>query len=64
MCVKCHSDGPVIDPDYCQDYGPCSAGQGDCDPGQCDEGLVCAADVGAQYGLPAHYDVCEVPPGG
>ena len=50
--------------DYCQDYGPCSAGQGDCDPGQCGMGLICAADVGAQYGLPAHYDVCEVAPGG
>ena len=47
------------DPDYCQDYGPCSAGQGDCDPGQCGAGLVCANDVGAQYGLPAHYDVCQ-----
>ena len=45
--------------DYCRDYGPCSAGQGDCDPGQCASGLVCANDVGAQYGLPAHYDVCE-----
>ena len=49
------------DPDYCQDYGPCSAGQGDCDPGQCGAGLVCVNDVGAQYGLPPHYDVCEVP---
>ena len=47
------------DPDYCQDYGPCSAGQGDCDPGQCASGLVCVNDVGAWYGLPAHYDVCE-----
>ena len=55
---------PPPDPDYCQDYGPCSAGQGDCDPGQCGAGLVCANDVGAQYGLPAHYDVCETPNGG
>ena len=54
----------VPDPDYCQDYGPCSAGQGDCDPGQCAAGLVCVNDVGAQYGLPAHYDVCEVTSGG
>ena len=50
------------DPDLCQDYGPCSAGQGDCDPGQCGRGLVCVNDVGAQYGLPAHYDVCEAGP--
>ena len=45
--------------DYCRDYGPCGEGVGDCDPGQCATGLVCAADVGARYGLPAHYDVCE-----
>ena len=45
--------------DYCRDYGPCRAGIGDCDPGQCATGLVCANDVGARYGLPAHYDVCE-----
>ena len=50
---------PAPDPDYCRDYGPCSAGQGDCDPGQCTAGLICTNDVGAQYGLPAHYDVCE-----
>ena len=50
--------------DYCRDYGPCSAGQGDCDPGQCASGLVCANDVGARYGLPAHYDVCEAQSGG
>lgn len=51
--------GSRPDPNYCRDYGPCRAGQGDCDPGQCASGLVCANDVGAQYGLPAHYDVCE-----
>ena len=45
--------------DHCRDYGPCRAGIGDCDPGQCATGLVCANDVGARYGLPAHYDVCE-----
>jgi len=49
------------DPDYCRDYGPCGVGQGDCDPGQCGAGLICVNDVGAQYGLPAHYDVCELP---
>ena len=45
------------DPDYCV-HNTCGIGEGDCDPGQCDEG-VCVNDVGAQYGLPAHYDVCE-----
>ena len=58
------SDFETPDPDYCRDYGLCSAGQGDCDPGQCAAGLACVNDVGAQYGLPAHYDVCEVPSGG
>ena len=54
---------PAPDPDYCRDYGPCGVGQGDCDPGQCAAGLVCATDVGPQYGLPAIYDVCELPEG-
>ena len=51
----CEAGGP--DPDYCV-YNYCGPGDGDCDPGQCDEG-VCVNDVGARYGLPAHYDVCE-----
>ena len=46
------------DPDYCV-YNDCGVGEGDCDPGQCGAGLVCVNDVGARYGLPAHYDVCE-----
>ena len=61
--VPSGSAPPAPDPDYCRDYGPCGVGQGDCDPGQCAFGLVCAADVGPQYGLPAIYDVCEVPRG-
>ena len=48
------------DPDYCVSR-VCQAGEGDCDPGQCAPGLTCVNDVGAQYGLPAHYDVCEAP---
>ena len=48
-----------IDPDYCVTR-ICGEGQGDCDPGQCAAGLTCVNDVGARYGLPAHYDVCEV----
>ena len=62
----CEAPGQgVADPDYCV-YNDCGAGEGDCDPGQCTAGLVCVNDVGAQYGFPAHYDVCEagggVPP--
>ena len=48
--------------DYCRDCGPCGAGQGDCDgDGECESGLICAQDVGADYGFPATYDVCEHP---
>jgi len=51
-----------FDPDYCVNR-ICGEGNGDCDPGQCAAGLVCVNDVGARYGLPAHYDVCERPGG-
>ena len=27
--------------DYCEKCGPCAEGQGDCDPGQCADGLTC-----------------------
>ena len=48
--------------DYCRDCGPCGAGQGDCDgDGECESGLICAQDVGADYGFSATYDVCEQP---
>ena len=56
----CESGGPIPDPDYCL-YNYCGIGDGDCEPGQCDEGY-CATDVGARYGLPAYYDVCEAEP--
>ena len=52
--------GAHPDPDYCVN-NTCGIGEGDCDPGQCDEG-TCVADVGENYGLPAHYDVCEAEP--
>ena len=46
--------------DYCRDYGPCSVGEGDCDGNsQCESGLQCRQDVGANYGFRADYDVCE-----
>lgn len=41
---------------------PCDVAQGDCDNStDCRTGLACAHDVGAKYGLPADYDVCEAP---
>ncbi len=56
----CEASSSRPDPDYCV-TNVCGLGDGDCDPGQCDEG-VCVNDVGARYGLPAHYDVCEASP--
>ena len=52
--------------DYCKDpnCGPCDVGEGDCDSdNECQNGLVCSMDVGANYGMPANYDVCEQPAG-
>ncbi len=50
--------------DYCSDpyCGPCASGQGDCDSNaDCADGLICALDVGADYGLEASTDVCVTP---
>jgi len=49
---------------YCRDCGPCEDGEGDCEPGECAPGLVCATDVGASYGWSSTVDVCEVPASG
>jgi hypothetical protein len=56
--------GPVGHIDYCLDSGPCAEGQGNCDnDAECEDGLICAQDVGADYGWLADIDVCEQPPG-
>jgi hypothetical protein len=52
------------DVDYCAQCGPCGVGEGDCDSdSECQSGLICAQDVGANYGMPSNYDVCENPSG-
>ncbi len=55
----CHSD-PLGDWDYCSSSCPCSAGEGDCDPGygECASGLICVDNVGADYGFRGSVDVC------
>ncbi len=54
------SGGTPGDYDYCRDYGPCSAGQGDCDSNaECQSGLTCVSDVGANYGWNSIVDVCQ-----
>ncbi|MCP4600358.1 MAG: SUMF1/EgtB/PvdO family nonheme iron enzyme [Proteobacteria bacterium] len=50
----------VGDNDYCSWATPCAAGQGDCDgDSECQSGLTCVNDVGANYGWAADVDVCE-----
>ena len=60
VCQASASSLPVGHPDFCSAASPCAAGQGDCDSdGQCRTGLVCAQNVGANYGWPAGTDVCQ-----
>ncbi|MBX2798883.1 MAG: M4 family metallopeptidase [Myxococcales bacterium] len=50
--------------DYClsSECGPCAEGEGDCDgDAECASGLICAQDVGPNYGWAAAVDVCEDP---
>lgn len=52
---------------YCSDpaCGPCAIGEGDCDGAdECKSGLVCAKNVGLNYGFNTAVDVCEPPPAG
>ena len=53
---------PAPDTEFCSVACPCADGQGDCDSdAQCQAGLQCVTDIGAQYGMPGAYDVCIVP---
>jgi agmatine/peptidylarginine deiminase len=55
----CHTV-PLNDSDYCSSSCRCGQGEGDCDrDNECQQGLVCNHDVGADYGLRADLDVCE-----
>ncbi|RMH23410.1 MAG: choice-of-anchor B family protein [Acidobacteria bacterium] len=49
---------------FCTACGPCGAGEGDCDRDEeCQQGLACVSDVGADFGFGPKIDVC-LPPGG
>ena len=49
--------------DFCALNFPCLAGQGNCEQGQCQSGLVCRQNVGANYGFSPDTNVCEVSSG-
>ncbi len=60
MCPNFNRNSP--NSSFCSLNCPCTAGEGDCDSDQqCAAGLVCGADNGARYGLPASWDVCVAP---
>lgn len=49
--------------DCCSVRGPCGVAEGGCDGyHECEDGLVCSSDVGANYGYHDVVDVCEVGP--
>lgn len=49
---------------FCSATNPCPAGLGDCDTDkECESGLTCMHNVGAQYGYPSTMDVCAAKEG-
>lgn len=47
---------------HCRVYHPCPVGHGDCDlDDECQPGLLCGLNKGAQFGLPAPRGVCMTP---
>ncbi len=59
----CPSYNPAVDnPSFCSTTCPCDLGQGDCDSdAECRGEFVCTPNVGATYGKPASYGICEKP---
>ncbi len=50
---------PIGHSRYCNECGPCGEGQGDCDADtDCQGGLVCGNNIGAQFGFAPKVDVC------
>ena len=59
VCETCWSDDAGSE-DYCSSACPCSTGEGDCDSdAECADGLVCADNVGSNYGFSWGVDVCQ-----
>ncbi|RMH16159.1 MAG: hypothetical protein D6696_18855, partial [Acidobacteria bacterium] len=56
---------PAGDPRFCDACGPCDFGEGDCDrDSDCQPGLECTDNVGADFGFNPGIDVCTAPGGG
>ncbi len=50
---------------FCSACGPCADGEGDCDSdAECQPGLTCTDNVGAQFGFNPNIDVCLSSDGG
>jgi len=63
--LTCHGSLKNGHVSYCKPNCKCGAGEGDCDGetdhSDCKAGLICRPNVGAQYKMPASYDVCVKP---
>ncbi len=50
---------------FCDECGPCEAGEGDCDrDSDCAAGLSCGDNLGGQFGFSPNIDVCVATAGG
>lgn len=59
--AECHVGAPG-DETYCTETCPCTIGEGDCDSSnQCEDGLRCSFNVGADFGYAPTVDVCTCP---
>ena len=57
-CKACPTPA-VGEVNYCDFNSPCQAGEGNCkSDAQCDVGLFCQRDIGAQFGFASGIDVC------
>jgi hypothetical protein len=57
-----HCPVPLGHASRCASCGPCRWGEGDCDSNaECQTGLSCVHNVGAEFGWPAGIDVCLFP---
>lgn len=59
VCDDCRPASQNGHVNFCNPGCPCSHGEGDCDTtADCDAGVTCVNNVGAQFGMAADTDVC------